>query len=72
MRGALLVWMVRDGRAGDERFATAPYVSIAPDERWSLWLLYLVFAIVVALLYPACRWYAGFKARSTSALLRYL
>jgi hypothetical protein len=68
---ALAVWMLRDGRAGDDRFTTAPFVSIPPDERWSLWLLYLVFAIVVALLYPACRWYAGVRARGSQPWLRY-
>jgi uncharacterized membrane protein len=69
---ALVVWILRDGRAGDDRFATAPYVSIPPDGRWNLWLLYLVFAAVVALLYPACRWYAAVKARGSRPWLRYL
>jgi uncharacterized membrane protein len=68
---ALVVWMLRDGRAADERFATAPYVSIPPDGRWSLWLLYVVFATVVALLYPACRWYAAVRARGSHPWLRY-
>ena len=35
--------------------------------RWSLPLLYLVFAIVVALLYVACRWFARWKARRQGA-----
>ena len=69
---SLIVWTIRDGRAGDDRFATAPYVYIDPGGRWSLSLLYLVFAIVVALLYPACRWYAGVKARSSQPWFRYL
>ncbi|HJR59832.1 MAG TPA: heparan-alpha-glucosaminide N-acetyltransferase domain-containing protein [Vicinamibacterales bacterium] len=69
---ALVVWLLRDGTAGTDRFATAPYVSMPPPERWSLPLLYLVFAIVVALLYPACRWYAAIKARRSQGWLRYL
>jgi uncharacterized membrane protein len=69
---ALVVWLLRDGRAGAERFQTAPYVSIPAAERWGLPLLYLVFAIVVALLYPACRWYAEVKARRPQAWMRYL
>jgi hypothetical protein len=39
---------------------------------WSLPLLYLVFAIAIALLYPACRWFADLKARRRDWWLRYL
>jgi hypothetical protein len=69
---ALFVWLVRDGRADDSRFTTAPYVSIPPGERWGLPLLYLVFVIVVAVLYFACRWFAAVKARRQEGWLRYL
>jgi uncharacterized membrane protein len=69
---ALLVWFLRDGAIGAERFATAPYVSIPPGGRWGLPLLYLVFAIDVAVLYLACRWFAGFKARRQDSWLRFL
>ena len=40
--------------------------------RWSLGLLYLVFAIVVALLYPVCRWYARVKQSQPRSLLRFI
>jgi uncharacterized membrane protein len=69
---ALVVWYLRDGAAGAERFATAPFVSIPAPQQWSLPLLYLVFAIDVALLYVACRWYAGVKARHPRRWMRYL
>jgi uncharacterized membrane protein len=69
---ALLVWRLRDGSAGEDRFATAPYVAMPPDQRWSLALLYLVFVLVVAALYPACRWYEGIKARHRHSWLRYI
>jgi uncharacterized membrane protein len=75
---ALLVWRMRDGsRAGSrtapaEWFATAPYVSVPPDQRWSLALLYLVFAVVVAMLYPLCRWYAHVKATRPQGWMRYV
>jgi uncharacterized membrane protein len=69
---ALLVWVIRDGSAGAGRFATAPYVSIPPEDRWSLALLYLVFAVVVAALYPLCRWYAQVKSTSHAAWLKYI
>ena len=69
---ALMVWMMRDGTAHAERFATAPYVSIPPGDRWSLALLYLVFVLVVAALYPLCRWYGRVKATSPAGWMRYI
>jgi hypothetical protein len=69
---ALAVWFVRDGAAHAERFLTAPYVSIPPDQRWSLALLYGVWLLAVAILYPLCRWYAQTKARRPESRLRYI
>jgi uncharacterized membrane protein len=69
---ALVAWLVRDGHVDGSRFATAPYVSIPPAERWGLPLLYLVFAIAVVMLYVACRWFAGVKARRQGGWLSYL
>jgi uncharacterized membrane protein len=69
---ALLVWLVRDGSMHGEWFATAPYVGVPPEQRWGLWLLYVVFVIVIALLYVPCRWYAGVKTQNKSSWLRYL
>jgi len=69
---ALVAWYLRDGRFGEDRFATAPYVSIPPPERWSLSLLYVVVLVDVALLYAACRWFARVKARGRPGWLQYL
>ena len=69
---ALLAWLIRDGSVHAERFATAPYVSIPPGQRWGLPLLYLVFALVVATLYPLCLWYGRVKARGRAGWLRYI
>ena len=69
---ALLVWFMRDGSAHAERFATAPFVSMPPAQRWGLGLLYLVWFVDVAILYVACRWFAGVKAREPAGWLRYL
>jgi uncharacterized membrane protein len=69
---ALLVWLIRDGSVNAGRFASAPYVSIPPEDRWTLWLLYVVFIVNVAILYVACGWYARVKARRSSRLLRFL
>jgi len=69
---SLVVWRLRDGTAGAARFYTAPDVYIPPADRWSLGLLYLVFAIVVAALYPLCRWYAARKATRPDGWMRYI
>lgn len=69
---SLVAWYFRDGTVGVARFNFAPYVSIAPGARWSLGLLYLVFAVCVALLYVPCRWYAARKATRPAAWMRYI
>jgi uncharacterized membrane protein len=69
---ALCVWLLRDGKVHAEWFATAPYVSVPPAERWGLPLLYLVFVVVVAALYPLCRWYGRMKASRPDSWLRYI
>lgn len=53
-------------------YASAPYTDVPGEQRWSLPLLYLVFAIVVALLYPICRWYATAKRERPRAWMRYV
>jgi uncharacterized membrane protein len=69
---ALIVWQLRTGSMHPEWFATAPYTSVPPAERWGLPLLYLVFATAVAVLYPLCRAFARVKASGRHPLLRYL
>ena len=69
---SMLVWFLRDGTAHADWFATAPYVSVPPDQRWGLPLLYLVFFVCVVILYFPCRWYAHLKQRSDSRWLRYI
>lgn len=69
---SLLAWYLRDGNLGAARFDYAPYVSIPPADRWSLGLLYLVFAICVSLLYPVCRWYAARKGSAPMRWMRYV
>ena len=59
---ALIAWYLRDGTTHAANFTTAPYVWM-PDSQWPLWLLYLVFAATIAVLYPLCRWYASRKLR---------
>jgi len=69
---ALIVNLLRTGAAHQERFGTAPYVSVPPAQRWPLWLLYVVWLIAVGILYPLCRWYAQAKAQRPPAWMRYV
>jgi len=71
---ALVVSAIREGAVNPWLFANHPMSNPPPPEgyTWSLPLLYLVWAIAIALLYPACRWYARVKATNRSAWLSYL
>jgi uncharacterized membrane protein len=59
---ALLVQGIRHGVIHQEWYTYAPYVYLEPEWRWSLPLLYLVFAVDVAILFFICRWYARYKS----------
>lgn len=69
---ALVVNVIQTGATRQEWYVTAPFTSVPDDARWSLPLLYAVFAIDVAILYAACRWYAGVKARRPRGWMRYV
>ena len=69
---ALIVTYVREDAMHPEWYATAPYTSVPATAHWSLGLLYLVFTVVVAVLYVACRWFAGVKARRRWGWLSYI
>ena len=71
---AVVVSLVRLGAVSPWLFANHPMGNPPAPEgyTWSLALLYLVVAIAVVALYPACRWFAGLKARRDDWWLRYL
>ena len=71
---AIAVSKLRLGELSAWLFANHPMGAGPPPEgyTWSLPLLYGVWAIAVALLYVACRWFAGVKANRPAAWLRYL
>jgi uncharacterized membrane protein len=71
---ALVVSGVRQGSASPWLFANHPMRNPPPPDgyTWSLGLLYLVWGIAIVLLYLACRWFAGLKARRTDAWLRFV
>jgi uncharacterized membrane protein len=69
---ALVVSYRRDGAIHPQWYASAPFTFVPAEHRWGLWLLYVVFAIVVAALYVPCRWFGGLKARHRKGLLKYI
>ncbi|MGH7694934.1 MAG: hypothetical protein ACRENH_08130, partial [Gemmatimonadaceae bacterium] len=40
-----------------------PRELFPPQFGYDLWVAYVVWAVIVVGLYPACRWFAGVKAR---------
>jgi hypothetical protein len=62
-----LVWPALDA-AG----AIGHFVSSGEGLGYSLPAVYALWATVVLLLYPACRWFADVKRRSRAAWLSYL
>ena len=69
---ALVVTLVRVGSVHPEWYAAAPFTSVPAPQRWSLPLLYLVWAVVVTVLYFPCRWFAGMKDRRRDGWFRYI
>lgn len=71
---AIVVALVREGRVNAWLFGNHPMMPPPVPEgyMWSLWLLYLVFAIDIAILYVPCRWFARVRARHPDGVLRYL
>jgi uncharacterized membrane protein len=49
-----------------------PRALFPPDYGYDLWMTYLAWMLIVVSLYPACRWFAGMKARRRNWWLSYL
>ena len=71
---AIVVSRIRMGEVSGWLFASHPMAPPPPPEgyTWSLPLLYLVWAIVVVMLYGACRWYGGLKARRSDWWMKFV
>ena len=54
------------GRRAGELILTAEAIGAErlADYGYNLWVVYLVWAVVIALLYPVCRWYSSYKAQN--------
>lgn len=62
---AIILNLAMYGKSFQDAYATAPFCGLPPENVWSLWMLYLVFAVDVAILYVASKWYADFKAKNS-------
>jgi uncharacterized membrane protein len=71
---ALVVSLIRTGAIDRWLFANHPMMNPPPPQNyaWGLPLLYAIWALVIVILYFACRWYAGKKAGSDAWVFRYL
>jgi len=71
---AIVVSLVREGRFNTWLMSNHPVMNPPAPEgyMWPLWLLYAVFIVVVALLYPACRWYWQRKTTNPAPWMRYI
>ena len=71
---AVIVSWVRQGRPSPWLFTNHPMDNPPPPDgyTWSLPLLYMVWAVAILLLHPACRWFADLKAGRRDPWLSYL
>ena len=71
---ALATSRIRDGAVSPWLFTNHPMGNPPPPDgyTWGLATLYLVWAVAIAVLYVACRWFSGVKARRNDAWLSYL
>lgn len=70
---AVIVMRLRGAAGYADWFSTAPYTGVPEEQRWRLGLLYAVYLVVlVVVLYPACRWYARYKATHRHRWLTYV
>jgi uncharacterized membrane protein len=72
---ALLLSLQRYGHLLPFLFGHHPMAAAPPPPEgygYGLWVTYLITALVIALLYPICRWMAALKARRRDAWLSFL
>ena len=71
---AVIVSLAREGRVNPWLFTNHPMMNPPPPDgyTWPLSLLYLVFALVIALLYGPCAWYDRKKRTQRAAWMKYI
>jgi uncharacterized membrane protein len=58
---AIVVTLWITGQSPFEWYKTAPYTWLPDEARWSLPVLYAVWAVCLLILFPLCRWYSWRK-----------
>jgi len=69
---AVVVTYLHTRQFGFDWFRTAPYTQVPDEGRWSLLLLYIVWAGAIAVLYPTCLWYARRKKEKPARWMHYI
>jgi uncharacterized membrane protein len=70
---AFVVQLITTGQINSEWYLSAPYVSMPEENRWSLPMLYLVFAVDVTILFVCCKAYSNYKlGRPENVILKYI
>ena len=71
---AIGVSYVMHGEVSGWLFANHPMGAPPPPDgfSWNLWMLYIVWAVAIVILYHACRWWADLKRRRSDWWLKYL
>ncbi len=69
---ALIVNYLLSGASHHDWYATAPLVTVSPEEQWSLPLLYLIWSADTLLLIRLSIWYARYKAENPKWWMKYL
>lgn len=71
---AAILFVARGGTLaqGAKGVPGVPFKFVVPGEGLRLWQVYLVWMGVVLLLYPLCRWYGKYKAKSKAWWVSYV
>lgn len=70
---AVIANLILSGNAHQDWYGSAPFVEVDESQRWSLPLLYLVYALDLVILYFACSWYGKYKfSHPEKKWLRYI
>lgn len=68
----MLFFFARGHSMNEASSPNSPFKFVIPGEGYHLWTVYLIWAAIVASLYPLCKWYSNYKLRHRSWWLSYL
>ena len=67
-----LVVFFASGYGTNDIVSQTPFLFRPPNFGYNLWIVYGIWILVIALLYPLCRWYDKYKTRNKHWILSYL